>query len=308
VDVRPDPRLRLDQRRLPLLTPPPIIAGLAEIAPRYDALLCDVWGVVHNGREPFADATAAMARFRAERGPVVLVSNSPRPGRDVAFQLQALGVRRDAWDAIVTSGDATRVELMARAPGPAWAIGPMRDAPVYEGTGVVFAEVPEEAAFVACTGLFDDEIETPEDFRARLRICADRALVMVCANPDRVVQRGDKTIYCAGALADVYLEQGGEVVMAGKPFPPIYELAYAEVDRLAGRPVARDRLLAVGDGLPTDVVGANGQGVDVLFTAASGIHAVDVLDPTGRLSAVRTQTLLDGAGAHASALMAALAW
>ena len=290
------------------MTRAPVIAGLAEVAARYDALLCDVWGVVHNGREPFAEATAAMARFRAEQGPVVLVSNSPRPGRDVAFQLQALGVRRDAWDAIVTSGDATRVELAARAPGPAWAIGPLRDAPVYEGTGVVFAEVPEEAAFVACTGLFDDEIETPEDFRARLQVCVARGLVMVCANPDRVVQRGAKTIYCAGALADVYLEQGGEVVMAGKPFAPIYELAYAEVDRLADRPVARERLLALGDGLPTDVAGANGQGLDVLFTAASGIHAPEVLDAAGRLSPERTEALLDDAGARATWLMAALAW
>jgi HAD superfamily hydrolase (TIGR01459 family) len=289
------------------LSPPQVIAGLAEVAPRYDAMLCDVWGVVHNGREPFAEACAAMARFRAERGPVVLVSNSPRPGRDVALQLDALGVRRDAWDAVVTSGDATRVELAARAPGPAWAVGPLRDAPLYEGTGVVFAEVPEEAAFVACTGLFDDEIETPEDFRERLRTCADRGLVMVCANPDRIVQRGDKTIYCAGALADLYLEQGGEVVMAGKPFAPIYEIAYAEADRLAGRAVPRTRLLAVGDGLPTDVVGANGQGLDVLFTAASGIHAPDVLDAAGRLSVTRTQTLLDQADAHATWLMAALA-
>jgi HAD superfamily hydrolase (TIGR01459 family) len=226
----------------------------------------------------------------------------------VAFQLQALGVRRDAWDAIVTSGDATRVELAARAPGPAWAIGPMRDAPLYADTGVVFAEVPEEAAFVACTGLFDDEIETPDDFRDRLQVCAARGLTMVCANPDRVVQRGDKTIYCAGALSELYAAQGGEVVMAGKPFAPIYEIAYAEVDRLAGRPVDRARLLAVGDGLPTDVVGANGQGLDVLFTAASGIHAPDVLDHTGRLSGERTQALLDEAGAHAAWLMAALAW
>ena len=287
--------------------PPALISGLHAVAGRYDALLCDVWGVVHNGRAPFQAGCAALARFQAERGPVVLISNSPRPGGDVMRQLDALGVPRAAWSGVVTSGDATRVELAARAPGPAWAIGPMRDAPIYEGTGVAFAEVPEEAGFVACTGLFDDEIETPDDFRDRLRICVERGLVMVCANPDRVVQRGDKTIFCAGALADIYLAFGGEVVMSGKPFAPIYALAYAEAARRLGREPERARLLAVGDGLPTDVAGANGQGLDVLFTAASGIHAAEVLE-AGALSAPRVQALLDGAGARATYVMAELAW
>jgi HAD superfamily hydrolase (TIGR01459 family) len=291
-----------------MTAPPRFLTGLNEIAGGYDALLCDVWGVVHNGRVPFADGCAALARFRAERGPVVLVSNSPRPGRDVAGQLDALGVPRTAWDGIVTSGDATRAELRRRAPGPAWALGPVRDAPIYEGTGIRFAEVPEEAAFVSCTGLFDDEIETPEDFRDRLRSCVERGLVMVCANPDRVVQRGDKTIYCAGALADVYVEYGGEVVMAGKPYAPVYDLAYAEIARLLGREPDRARLLAIGDGLRTDVLGANGQGVDVLFTAASGIHAREVLGVDGRLAHDRVQDLLKGAGAHAAYALAELAW
>jgi HAD superfamily hydrolase (TIGR01459 family) len=257
------------------MTAPRLLPGLHEIAERYDALLCDIWGVVHNGRVPFADGCAALARFRTGRGPVVLVSNSPRPGGDVAGQLDALKVPREAWDAIVTSGDATRAELRRRAPGPAWALGPVRDAPIYDGTGMRFAEVPEEAAFVSCTGLFDDEIETPEDFRDRLKLCVDRGLVMVCANPDRVVQRGDKTIYCAGSLADVYLEYGGEVVMAGKPYAPVYDLAYAELAGLLGREPERAKLLAIGDGLRTDVLGANGQGVDVLFTAGSGIAGAD---------------------------------
>ena len=286
---------------------PTLIPGLHAVAGRYDALFCDVWGVVHNGRRPFEAGCAALARFQAERGPVVLISNSPRPGGDVMRQLDALGVPRAAWSGVVTSGDATRRELTARAPGPAWAIGPMRDAPIYEGTGVAFAEVPEEAAFVSCTGLFDDEIETPQDFRDRLRVCVERGLVMVCANPDRVVQRGDKAIFCAGALADIYLEFGGEVVMAGKPFAPIYALAYAEAGRLLGRKAQRSRLLAIGDGLPTDVAGANAQGLDILFAAASGIHAGDVVE-SGTLSVDRVQALLDGAGAHATYVMAELAW
>ena len=290
------------------MTTPHLLAGLQEIAGRYDVLLCDVWGVVHNGRVPFAEGCAALARFRAERGPVVLISNSPRPGGDVAGQLETLKVPRDAWTSIVTSGDATREALRERAPGPAWALGPVRDAPIYEGTGIRFAEVPEEARFVSCTGLFDDEIETPDDFRERLKLCVDRGLVMVCANPDRVVQRGDRTIFCAGALADVYLEYGGEVVMAGKPHAPIYALAYAEAARLTGAEVARDRLLAIGDGLRTDVAGANGQGLDVLFTAGSGIHGAEVAGPDGALAIGRVEALLEGAGAHAAYVMAELAW
>ena len=291
-----------------MTTPPALLTGLHEVAHRYDALLCDVWGVVHDGRTPFAEGCAALARFRAEHGPVVLISNSPRPGPDVVLQLDALGVPRGAWTSIVTSGDATADELRARAPGPAWAVGPMRDAPLYDGTGIKFAEVPEEAAFVSCTGLFDDEIETPDDFRERLRTCVDRGLVMVCANPDRIVQRGGKTIFCAGALADVYVEFGGEVVMAGKPYAPIYQRTYAEAARLLGREVPRVRLLAIGDGLRTDVEGANGQGLDVLFTAASGVHAAEVLGAESGLSLERTQALLDTAGAHATYVMAELAW
>ena len=291
-----------------MTTPPALLAGLHEVAPRYDALLCDVWGVVHNGRVAFAEGCAALSRFKAHHGPVVLISNSPRPGPDVVLQLDALGVPREAWTSVVTSGDATREELRARAPGPAWALGPMRDAPLYDGTGIRFAEVPEEAAFVSCTGLFDDEIETPDDFRERLRTCVDRGLVMVCANPDRIVQRGGKTIFCAGALADVYVEFGGEVVMAGKPCAPIYQRAYAEAARLLGREVPRDRLLAIGDGLRTDVEGANGQGLDVLFTAASGVHAAEVLGTDGALSLERTQTLLDSVGASATYVMSELTW
>jgi HAD superfamily hydrolase (TIGR01459 family) len=287
---------------------PQILAGLSKVAERYDALLCDIWGVVHNGREPFRLGCEALARYRAERGPVVLISNSPRPGADVIAQLDALGVSREAWSAVVTSGDATRFELKARAPGPAWALGPARDAPLYEGTGVRFAETPEEAAFVSCTGLFDDEIETPEDFRERLQICADRKLVMVCANPDRIVQRGSKTIFCAGSLADLYETLDGQVVMAGKPYAAVYQLAYAEVDGKAGRLVPRDRVLAIGDGLPTDVAGANREGLDILFAAGTGIHAPDTLGADGRLNMAGVQHLLDKDGLSTTYVMAELEW
>ena len=289
------------------MTDPRSIAGLSELAAGYDALLCDVWGVIHNGREAFPEACSALARYKAERGPVVMISNSPRPGPAVAVQMRQLGVPDAAWSAIVTSGDVTRVELAARAPGPAWAIGPMRDAPLYEGTGIHFAEVPEEAAFVSCTGPFDDEIETPEDFRERFEVCVARGLLMVCANPDKVVQRGAKTIYCGGALADLYAEMGGKVVMAGKPYPPIYDAVFEQAARLLDRTPERARLLAIGDGLATDVKGANAQGLDCLFLA-SGIHAAEVTGPDGKLDAELTAALLSKAGLTARYADIALNW
>src|ERR1700761_2825976 len=161
------------------MTQPAMLNVLSEIADQYDVLYCDVWGVLHNGRESFPAAIEAMARFRAERGPVILISNAPRPAKDVMPQLHTLKVPEDAWSAFVTSGDATRAELAKRHPGPAWAVGPARDAPLYEGLGLDLCETPEAAAFISCTGLFDDELETPEDFRARLEGCARRGLEMV---------------------------------------------------------------------------------------------------------------------------------
>ena len=175
------------------MTAPRPITGLSEIADAYDVLLCDVWGVIHNGRESFPAACAALQRFAAERGPVVLISNAPRPSAHVHEQLASLGVPRAAWSAFVSSGDATRVLLAERAPGPAWAIGPDRDWPLYANLGLDFAG-PDEAAFISCTGPVDDEVETPEDYRDRLLACARRGLEMICANPDRVVQRGDRLI------------------------------------------------------------------------------------------------------------------
>ncbi|WP_374573592.1 TIGR01459 family HAD-type hydrolase [Phenylobacterium sp.] len=287
------------------MTAPRPIHGLSEISDRYDVLLCDVWGVIHNGREHFPDACAALARFRDERGPVVLISNSPKPRPAVVEQMDSLGVPRAAWSALVTSGDATRALLGARAPGPAWAIGPERDGVLYEGLGLEFAG-PEAAAFIACTGPYDDEVETPEDYRDRLAAAAARGLEMVCANPDIVVQRGDKLVYCGGALAQLYEALGGTVFMAGKPHPPIYDLSVAEAARLAGGPVARERILCVGDGMATDVMGANAQALDVLFIA-SGIHGADAVGEGG-LDAAAVETLLAENGASAAWAAAHLVW
>jgi len=279
--------------------------GLSDLTDHYDVLLSDVWGVIHNGRESFPAACAALARWRAERGPVILISNSPRPSADVVAQLDALGVPREAWSAFVTSGDATRLLLAERAPGPAWRLGPDRDAPLYEGLGLSFESL-DKAAFIACTGPIDDETEGPADYQDRFEGAAARGREMVCANPDIVVQRGDKLIYCGGALAQLYESLGGKVVMAGKPHAPIYALCVAEAERLTGGPVSRSRMLCIGDGVATDVKGANAQGLDVLFIAA-GIHGGETITPEG-LDAAAVASLLRQEGAQARWAMADLTW
>ncbi|MDP3661204.1 TIGR01459 family HAD-type hydrolase [Phenylobacterium sp.] len=281
------------------------VAGLSRLADRYDVLLCDIWGVIHDGRVSYPLACAALTRWNAEVGPVVLISNSPRPGADVLPQLDGLKVPRDTFAALVTSGDATRVLLAERAPGPAWAIGPDRDAILYEGLGLEFA-TPEAAAFIACTGPYDDEVETPEDYRVRLEAAADRGLTMICANPDLVVQRGPKMIYCGGALAQLYEALGGAVQMAGKPHPPIYDLALAQAALGLSGPLQRERVLCIGDGVPTDLRGANAQGLDVMFVAA-GIHGAETLSGEG-LNAAGVDALLGKEGVHAAYAMPRLVW
>jgi HAD superfamily hydrolase (TIGR01459 family) len=292
------------------MTAPKLPAGLSDLAPRYDALLCDVWGVIHNGREVFPAACAALARFRAERGPVILISNAARPHGPVIDQLDALGVPREAWSRIVTSGDATRPLLAERAPGPAWLIGVDRDAPLYEGLGLETSDLAD-AKFISVTGPYDDENDEPADYRDRFITGVKRGLVMLCVNPDIVVQRGDKLIYCGGALAQLYESLGGKVIMAGKPYPMIYDLSLAKAAEAAeeangGRPVDPARVLCIGDGLPTDIRGANARGLDVLFVA-SGIHGAETIGPDG-LNAPAVADLLHQAGLTATYAIADLVW
>jgi len=282
------------------------LTGLAALAGRYDALLCDVWGVIHNGRESFAGPCEALARWRETVGPVVLISNAARPSAEVGVQLDGLGVPRAAWSALVTSGDVTRTLLAERAPGPAYSLGPERNATLYAGLGLDFAPL-EAATFIACTGPVDDDVETPEDYRDLLTAAAARRLPMICANPDKVVQRGDRLIYCGGALAELYETLGGTAIMAGKPHPPIYAASLAKARELAGAPIPAGRVLAIGDGIATDIAGANAQGLDVLFVAA-GIHGVEARGPDGRLDMAAVERLLGAAGAHADYAIGDLAW
>jgi len=283
-----------------------VLKSLAELVGRYDALLCDVWGVVHDGRAALAGPCSALERWRETGAPVVLISNSPRLSDDVATQMDGLGVPRRAWSALVTSGDVTRSILARLAPGPAFAIGPKRDRPLYDGLGLGFAPL-ETAAFISCTGLFDDERETPEDYRALLERAAARKLPMVCANPDRIVQRGDRLVWCAGALAELYEALGGSVEMAGKPHAPIYRACLERAAALAGARLAAARALAIGDGIATDMAGAADQGLDALFIAR-GIHAAETLTPEGEVDIASAEALLARAGISARFVMAELAW
>ena len=287
------------------MTAPAPINGLSAVADQYDVLLSDVWGVIHNGRESFRAACEALARWRAERGPVILISNAPRPSSAVHSQLDQLGVPREAWSAFVSSGDATRILLSARAPGPAWAIGPDKDAALYEGLDLAFSG-PDGAAFISCTGPYDDDVEGPDDYEARFKVALERRLPMICANPDIVVQKGDRLIYCGGALAQRYEKMGGEVIMAGKPHAPIYDLCLAEAQLILGRPLDRARVLCIGDGVATDARGANRQDLDLLFVA-SGIHGAETIGPDG-VDAAAVETLLAKDGARATYAISDLAW
>jgi len=242
---------------------------LADITPEYDVVFCDVWGVVHNGARAFPQACAALADARKEGKTVVLLTNSPRPWRSVERQIESLGVPENAFDRIVTSGDVTR-KLISEGPSRIFFLGPERDHVLLSGLDVEMVG-EEEAAAVLCTGLFDDETEGPEDYRELLERLHARGLPMICANPDLVVERGDRLVYCAGSLAALYAELGGETRISGKPYRPIYEAAMAVARSLSGA-ADKARTLAVGDGIATDVKGAQDYGLDVLYIGA-GIHA-----------------------------------
>jgi len=248
----------------------PFIDRFEPLADRYDVVLCDVWGVVHNSIVAFPEAAEALGRFRRKGGVVVLITNAPRPGEVVGRQLDRLGMPRASYDAIVASGDVTR-GIVASRKGAIYHLGPERDLPIYAGLDVAFAPV-ERADFVVCTGLFNDEGEKPEDYRGLLNSMRARNLFMVCANPDLVVERGDKLLFCAGAIADIYGDLGGEVLYAGKPYAPIYLQALAKAEAVRGGTVARERALAIGDSIRTDLKGARAFGIDCLFVTA-GIHS-----------------------------------
>lgn len=255
---------------------PPAIRSLDDLSGRYAAIFCDVWGVLHNGVQPFMEAAAALAEARRKGVAVVLITNSPRPSPSVIAQLAGIGVPADAWDGIVTSGDVTR-DLIAEAPRRIFHIGAERDLPIFDGLDVELVE-DFEASVVVCTGLVDDDTETPDDYAELLRRLRARDLPFICANPDIVVEKGDRLLWCAGALARDYAQLGGRTSIAGKPHSPIYDVALKSAGDVLGRPIERHEVLAIGDGVLTDVKGAVANNLDVLFVTA-GIHVRDYGDP-----------------------------
>jgi HAD superfamily hydrolase (TIGR01459 family) len=284
---------------------PVLLEHFSLLASDYDAVLCDVWGVVHNGLAATPEAADALARFRRRGGTVVLISNAPRPSARVINMLDRLGVPRSVHDAVVTSGDVTR-EFVARRPGAmVYHLGPERDRSLFTGLKISFAPI-ERADYVVCTGLFDDEVETPQDYRPRLERMRHADLLMVCANPDLVVERGDRLVYCAGAVAELYALLGGNVLYAGKPHRPIYDLAIEKIALARGATVALSRVLAIGDSVRTDLKGAAGLKLDCLFIT-QGIHAEE-LGTRHEPDLDRLVRFLAREGVEPQAVMRRLAW
>lgn len=262
-----------------MTAPIPTLSGLSEIAEERDLILCDVWGVLHDGQKAHRAAGEALIRFRNLPGSrqrrVVLVSNAPRPGEGVQRILDRFGVPREAYDAILTSGDLTRDLIAARPGARIRHLGPERDLGIFAGLDLTL--VPEEEAdLIVCTGLFDDRAESPDDYRDELSRLAGRGLPMICANPDLVVESGNRLIPCAGLLAAAYAELGGKVVYAGKPHRPVYEAALGLAASLDdGAPDDKARVIAIGDAIRTDITGASGFGIASLLVAR-GIHAEEL--------------------------------
>ncbi len=284
---------------------PAFVTGLAELASTYRALLCDIWGVVHDGVKAHPAAGDALTRYRAAGGAVLLITNAPRPKADVVSVIDNFGVPRTAYDDILTSGDVARDVLAAKPGARVFHVGPERDLGVYDGLPLTFSG--EEACdLISCTGLFDDDTETPDDYQARLARWYARGLPMLCVNPDIVVQRGGRLVWCAGALAERYRELGGETTVIGKPYATAYRAALARIAAIVGEPVPLPAVLAIGDGIETDIRGAVAQGIDALFVT-DGIHA-DIFGARDAPDIDKVHAFLATAGLGAHALITRLSW
>lgn len=247
-----------------------IVSALSDISAQYDALFVDLWGCVHNGVKALPDAVAALQGYRAQGGKVVLVTNSPRPRAGVEKQLIHFGVPDDAWDTIATSGDSARSAMFRGAVGSnVWFIGRPGEEKFFKPLDILndpieVTQVPlEDAEGIVCLGP-EDPTADPEVMRPQFLYAKQKGLKLLCANPDIVVDRGDVREWCAGALAALYTEMGGESLYFGKPHPPIYDLSRRRLSAL-GAHVPDDRILAIGDGVLTDIRGAMGEDIDSLF-------------------------------------------
>jgi HAD superfamily hydrolase (TIGR01459 family) len=284
----------------PVKLVPPILFSIAPLAETSEAWVVDIWGVMHNGAQAYAAASAACRRFRAQGGIVVLLSNAPRPFSAVVPHMTSLGVDPEAYDTGVTSGDATR-EMVSEWQGrPLLHIGPERDRGLFEGYDVHFATA-DIAEIVVCSGLYDDTTETPADYAGLITELAAREIPMICANPDILVERGAELIYCAGALAAEYDARGGKVIYAGKPHAPIYDRTLREIARIRGQPMANQKVLCIGDGVETDLKGAFGAGLRSVFIASP------IFLPQGLDASALAKLFADRAFAPVAALPA-LVW
>ncbi len=251
-----------------------IVPGLEPYAGHYDAFILDLWGVVHDGTKPYPGALDCMAKLREGGKPLLLLSNAPRTNDFVSEFLESIGVPVDSYDHILTSGDMTRqvlkdrnYDFLQKKGLKFYQYGAEKDRGVDDGLDYERVYDINEADFLICTGLANDDVETPEEYRVLLTDSAALGLPMLCANPDLTVMKGDKILYCAGALAALYEELGGQVELFGKPYPTAYEQAMKKLG--VSDP---SRILAVGDSMRTDIKGATGMKIDNVLVS-SGIHA-----------------------------------
>ena len=285
---------------------PPILAAAGGLLANYDLIFCDVWGVVHNGVTAFDEACAALTRFRAEGGTVMLVSNAPVPKARVASMLESRNVPQSAWDDIVSSGDIALAHVAERGFKNLFCIGPQdRDQALFKALSAKSVHL-DEAEAIICTGLNDDRSEKPEDYLPMLEKAHARQMPFVCANPDLLVDVGGTLLYCAGAIADIYAHMGGEVYWAGKPYLSAYETAHRKAEALRDANVPRDKCLVIGDAVRTDLKGAENYGCDALFVA-SGIHRHETMDGAN-LSAEKLAALFTPGTPSALGAMIELKW
>ena len=288
-----------------IIDAPPIIEGLSSLADQFEVLLCDVWGVLHNGLQAYPEAAEALRRFRSRGGTVILISNAPRPHEAVERRLTQLGVTREAYDDFVTSGDLTRQVVASRPGVPLHHMGPARDFRLFDGLDAPRV-APEEAQYFLCTGPMPEDVHSAEYFRGPLSGLARRGLEFVCANPDLVVEKGNELLLCAGSLAVLYENLGGKVLYAGKPHRPIYELALSHAKRRRGRTIDPARVLAIGDAPRTDIAGAHAIGARSLLVA-KGIHARELM-PQGTLLRPALARMLADAPGQPDAVIGELRW
>lgn len=279
--------------------------GLSEIAGRYDAVLSDVWGVVHNGIVAHPGAAEALVNFRRQGGRVVLITNAPRPSPPLVAMLDRFGVPREAYDDIVSSGDSTRALLQAYRGKTVHYVGPPKENDgLFEGLDITIG--PAESAQAVVVTDLDTDDDTPDMYNDRITVWLERNLPLIAANPDRVVEHGDRLIYCGGALADLYEARGGMILMAGKPYRPIYTEALRLAEQAAGKSLDRSRILAIGDSVRTDAIGAASAGLDLLFVTGS-IHAAEI-DAFGNPDPAAIELLLAPSGANLAGFMPRLVW